>query len=82
MGMESDNNKNSEELGSWKHLIYAADVLTEMQSKDRQAILRGISHLLASLEVHFPRNLDPVEDFRAYAVRRFCLALRNSLMDF
>jgi hypothetical protein len=67
------------DLGSWKHLLYVADAISQIPT-DKNA-LNELVGLLNSLEVHFPRTIDPVDDFRAYAVRRFCMALRKTLFE-
>ncbi len=66
-------------IGSWKHLLYAAESLMDLP-KDKEALSEAI-RMLNSLEEHFPRTIDPVNDFPAYAVRRFCLALNSVLED-
>lgn len=65
-------------IGSWKHLLFAAESLVELPRNEK--VIAEVRRLLDSLEEHFPRSIDPVEDFPAYSVRRFCLAL-NSLFE-
>lgn len=75
-----ENKKHSglpENFANWKHLLYAADVLSQLPS-DRSS-LKQLKELLNSLEVHFPRGLNPVGDFQAYAFRQFCKALSKTL---
>lgn len=63
----------------WQHLVHAAELLDAPGGTDalqRQARLRA---LLGSLLEVFPSALDPVDDFEAWAVRRFAQALARSL---
>lgn len=54
----------------WQHLVTAAALLEQGADADE---------LLASALEVFSRSVDPVEDFEGYAVRRFLLALEDSL---
>ena len=77
--MRKDLDELSHDLGNWRHLLYAADTLLQLpKEKD---VFFELTHLLISLEEHFSRNLDPIDDFEAYAVRRFCMALRSVLEE-
>ncbi len=58
----------------WQHLLSAALAIGEAEDPRAEVDLR-----LASLLEVFPSELDPVDDFEAYAVRRFGLALRRAL---
>ncbi len=56
----------------WQHLLSAAFSVEEAQDPDLE-MERRVDSLL---EV-FPSDLDPVDEFEAYAVRRFALAVRS-----
>lgn len=58
----------------WQHLLVAALAVSE--AADPRA---EMEHRLGSLLEVFPSEVDPVDDFEAYAVRRFGLALRRTL---
>ena len=56
----------------WRHLVHAAFLLEE------QAAEGGAIALLDSALEVFTAEIDPVEDFEGYAVRRLLLALRSA----
>ena len=62
--------KAAEEAARWAHLVNAAFHLEET---------KNVSGALDSALESFDANVDPVDDFQAYAVRRFVLALREAL---
>ncbi len=62
----------SEPDARWGQLVHASFLLEESEQPQPLAALDSV------LEV-FDAELDPVEDFRAYAVRRFALGLRRAL---
>ncbi|MCC6333144.1 MAG: hypothetical protein IT380_04035 [Myxococcales bacterium] len=59
----------------WSHLVTAAFHLDEHPKADVDAVLGALDGLL---EV-FDEDVDPLLDFRAYAVRRLALSLRRAL---
>ena len=56
----------------WRHLVQGAFLLEEQASTGA-----AIALLDSALEVFTP-EIDPVEDFEGYAVRRLLLALRSA----
>lgn len=60
----------------WQHLINAAFHLGEVEAKGAERALAAAVD--SGLEV-FGHQIDPVDDFEGYAVRRFLLALREAL---
>lgn len=59
----------------WQHLVSGAFRLSEASQPDREA---ACAYLDGVLEVFGP-EVDPVDDWEGYAVRRMALALRASL---
>ncbi|HNS95368.1 MAG TPA: hypothetical protein PLJ27_17415 [Polyangiaceae bacterium] len=59
-------------LDRWMHLVHGADRLEESASE--QAFEVACNYLQSVLEV-FPKDLDPVDDFEAYAVRRLARSI-------
>ncbi len=59
----------------WQHLVTLAFDVQAAKSSGSQAAAAAVE---SALEV-FRSNLDPVEDFEGYAVRRLLLALRECL---
>lgn len=74
---DSETPSAPNDFSNWKHLLYIADCLFELPKKGES--LSEIRQLLGSVEEHFPRTLNPLDDFSAYTVRRFCMALRIAL---
>lgn len=68
-----------DDFANWKHLLYVADTISELPADPSS--YEEIRRLLNSLDEHFPRSLNPLEDFRAYAVRQFCKSLAQSLQS-
>lgn len=65
----------------WQHLVHLAFRLSERLSEGGEAFDAGeevVRALDSALEVFGP-EIDPVDDFEGYALRRFALALRQSL---
>ena len=62
----------------WQHLVHAAELLEEPGTDALKRRAR-LEVLLCSLLEVFPSTLDPVDDFEAWALRRFTQALRKSL---
>lgn len=62
----------SEEDARWGQLVHASFLLEESERPQPLVALDSV------LEV-FDAELDPVEDFRAYAVRRFASSLRRAI---
>jgi len=60
----------------WQHLVTGAFHLDEAAPEALRAEARA--YLRSVLEV-FPKGLEPVDDFRAYAVRRMAAALLRAL---
>lgn len=67
----------------WQHLAQSAFRLEEQLDASRSAgASANEAHVRAAVESLlevFDSSLDPVEDFEAYAVRRFAHALRRAL---
>lgn len=65
----------------WQHLVQVSFLLEARDAEPgpdrRQSLCAVVDDLL---EV-FPSSVDPVDDFEAYAVRRFALALRRMLCE-
>jgi hypothetical protein len=69
----------------WQNLVTGAfhldDELTSVHTRGAVARRRlAIEYLDSVLEV-FPADLDPVEDFEGYAVRRLAQSLRRAIAD-
>lgn len=69
----------------WQNLVTGAfhldDELGSVRSRGAVARRRlAIEYLDSVLEV-FPADLDPVEDFEGYAVRRLAQSLRRAIQD-
>jgi hypothetical protein len=82
--VSTDHSEGSGRTDRWQSLVAGAFLLEEtLASKEGPEAAPGVSapalrYLDSLLEV-FPSNLDPVEDFEGYAVRRMALALRRAL---
>jgi len=64
----------------WQHLVQLAFRLSEsLRDSDSPATQQAVRALDSALEVFGP-DIDPVEDFEGYALRRLLLALRESLV--
>lgn len=63
----------------WAHLVNAAFRLEDAVKLDPAARSRQVNEILDSAIEVFPSDIDPVEAFEAYAVRRMLLALRQLL---
>ncbi len=59
-------------LDRWTHLVHGAFRLDEAPAHALPAAARD--YLRSVLEV-FPRELDPADDFEAYAVRRLAMSV-------
>jgi hypothetical protein len=59
----------------WGHLVGAAFRLDEAAPADPHAVLRALESVL---EV-FDAQLDPVDDYPGYAVRRLAMSLHKAL---
>ena len=59
-----------EEQARWAHLVNAAFHLEET---------KNVSVALDSVLESFDSDIEPVDDFQGYAVRRFVLALKEAL---
>ncbi|MDP2270883.1 MAG: hypothetical protein Q8N23_22380 [Archangium sp.] len=59
----------------WGHLVNAAFHLDELKSPDAASAVVALDSVLEAFDV----EVDPVDDFRSYAVRRFALSLRRAL---
>ena len=63
----------------WQHLVQLAFRLSEsLQDPESPAAREAVRALDSALEV-FDAEIDPVDDFEGYALRRFALALRSAL---
>ncbi len=63
----------------WANLVNTAFLLDQMpRTSGPEGLQSALTMIQSALEV-FPSTLDPVEDFEGYAVRRFLLALLDSL---
>lgn len=82
--MSADLPEDEGRTDRWQSLVMGAFLLEEtLGSKPGAggaagAIPPALRYLDSLLEV-FPSNLDPLEDFEGYAVRRMALALRRAL---
>lgn len=65
----------SEPQSRWSHLVTVSFHLDEALNPDRASALAILDSVL---EV-FDDSVDPVDDFRAYAVRRLALSLRRAV---
>lgn len=67
----------------WQHLVTGAfqidDEITVAPSSSPQGRRRLLAHYLDSVLEVFPPDLDPVEDFEGYAVRRLAQSIRRAL---
>lgn len=59
----------------WGHVVNAAFHLDETKAPDSRAALVAIDSVLEAFDV----EIDPVEDFQGYALRRLALSLRRAL---
>lgn len=66
-----------ENFSKWRHLLFAANSLSEL-SKEQLPFIE-LRRSLGSLEEYFPRELNPLDDFPAYALRQFCKSLSKTL---
>jgi len=62
--------QNLHDFSKWQHLLYVAEKLREESCSNED-----VKTLLSSLEIYFPRTLNPVDDFRGYAARHFFKAI-------
>lgn len=60
----------------WMHLLHLAE---EMRAREGALSLAEVQLYLGSVEEAFAERSEPVEDFAAYALRRFCRQLGESL---
>lgn len=82
--MSTNEHENDGRTDRWQSLVAGAfrleETLTAREKEGERpgALSPALLYLDSLLEV-FPPNLDPVEDFEGYAVRRMTLALRRAL---
>jgi hypothetical protein len=68
----------------WGHLVHAAFLLEEARGGPEDAPaerLRRVRATLDSLLEVFPPEVDPVDDFEGYALRRLAQALQRALAE-
>ena len=67
----------------WQSLVHAAFLVDESSCGKRSPPerLQALKTALNSLLEVFPAGIDPVEDFEAYAVRRFVLAVSGAIEE-
>ncbi len=65
-----------ERVDRWQHLVTIALLLDESPPEMATAEVRALLHSV--LEV-FPKSIEPIDDFEAYAVRRLAAALLRAL---
>lgn len=65
----------------WQHLVQLAFRLSEsVQDPESPAAREAVRALDSALEVFGP-EIDPIEDFEGYALRRLLLALRTAIQS-
>ena len=70
-----------EKKDRWQHLVQAAFLLEEQDATCEGGIpAPAVALVDSALEVFTP-DIDPVEDFEGYAVRRLLLALRAAFTE-
>lgn len=74
--MEDKPDNSLPDFNRWKHLLFVAD---RVQDLPDEKLLEESTELIQSLLEHFPRELHPIEDLRAYAVRQFCKSIALAL---
>lgn len=75
----SQSERDKKQWEKWKHLIYAAETLSERGRNPHS--IRKVVECLNSIEEVFPKTLDPIEDFEGFALRQFVKALKSSLVQ-
>lgn len=61
----------------WWHALSISDTILSRSSEDPSA--EEICNYLESIEVVFEDACDPADDFKAYAIRALCQAVRRTL---
>ncbi|WP_235046095.1 hypothetical protein [Bdellovibrio bacteriovorus] len=61
----------------WWHALSISDTLLSRAEEDPS--LKEICNYLESIEVVFEDACDPADDFKAYAIRSLCQAVRRTL---
>ena len=63
----------------WWHALSISDTLLSRAEEDPS--MKEICNYLESIEVVFEDACDPADDFKAYAIRSLCQAVRRTLKN-
>lgn len=64
------------DFAKWRHLLFVAESISKLPD---DKLMSEMQELMHSLDEYFPRSLNPLSDFRAYATRQFCKSVSNAI---
>lgn len=75
--LQAEETSKVENWERWWHALSISDTILSRSGEDPS--LEEICNYLESIEVVFEDACDPADDFKAYAIRALCQAVRRTL---